>query len=616
MFQLLGKNKNFCFLWLGQLVSALGDRLTQMGILAFVLVSSQDKGDKVAMITFFAMLPFLLFGPFFGALVDRYSRKKLMVFADFVRAALVICIPFIWLNTHSLTFIIVWFFILGCFTALFTPAKMSIIANITEKDNLLEANSLIVSTGMMATLIGTLLSGVVIKFTGAQAAFYWNGFTYILSAIFILKIGYKKTEQPVGEFKKVYASLISDIKEGARYVKRHVVVWDLIFISSVFSFMSSFGYILILNYATNVLKQDTLGIGFLLSAVGVGMVVGAGIIMLRKDKVIYMRALTLGFIITGVFLGLFYFRPGFWGTIAVLFCTGVGASVATITMDTIFSRIIPDDLKGKVFAARGILTDTVFLVSLLLVGFLVKKVDVTILFMVVAVAGLYVGLRVYLHERRWGYQIFRFFFKSIMHLYFGFKVEGLKNLPKTKKLIFAGNHTSQIDGVALLSAYPKRMYFMVADTIFALKIRGWCVKKLGYIPVHRGGFNKEGIKNAVQILKSGYSIGIFPEGRITLDGQLAEGKEGIALIARLAGADIIPCAIEGAYEAWPVPKIFPKRFPITVKFGKPINIDKYEIKEELVNDVMKEIAGLKQDLERAGYLKVHPDDLVRQILKI
>ncbi len=87
MFKILASNRNFRYLWLGQLVSSLGDRLTQMGVLAFLMLSANDKGDKVAIITFFNLLPFLLFGPLFGALVDKYSRKNLMIIADNIKIA-------------------------------------------------------------------------------------------------------------------------------------------------------------------------------------------------------------------------------------------------------------------------------------------------------------------------------------------------------------------------------------------------------------------------------------------------------------------------------------------------------------------------------------------------
>lgn len=615
MLTLLAKNKSFRCLWIGQLISALGDRLTQMGILSFLMISAHDKGDKVALITFFSLLPSLLFGTLFGALIDRYSRKKVMIFADFVRAILVLLIPVIWVNTHSLVLIIVWFFGLGTLTALFTPAKMSIITNITEKDVLLEANSMIVTTGMVATLVGTLIAGALIKITGIQAAFFINSLTYILSALFIFKIVYKKIEHPVVDLRRIYPVLLDDVKTGIGYIRRHRTVFRLILLHSVFAFISSFAYILILNYGTVILNRGPFGIGCLLSAAGFGMIAGSVILLKRKDKVHYARALYLSFLITGVFCVLFFLQPGFYLTFVVLFCAGIGTAVATITMDTLSQRLTPDDLKGKIFAVQGLLTTSVFLLALLLVGFLIKHIQVTILFVITGTIAILTALRIFLSAKRWGYYLLCLTLRLLMRLYFGYTVQGIENLPKSKRVILAGNHTSVIDGLALAAAYPGRIYFLAADTAFKTRFFGWCLKRLDYIPIKRGGFNKDAIKQAIAIIKSGYSIGIFPEGKIACDGRLSEGREGIALIARLSQAEIIPFAIEGAYEAWPLPNKYPRRFPITVKFGKPIDLKDYPLPEELVNEVMQDISLLKLDLEREGYLRVDPDEIVKYLIR-
>lgn len=616
MLTILTKNKNFRYLWLGQLISSLGDRLTQMGILTFVMVRAADKGDKMALITFFSLLPFSLFGPFFGALADRYSRKNLMIFADIMRAIFVVLIPVIWLNTHAIALIITWFFILGSLTALFTPAKMSIITNIADKDILLKANSVIVTTGMVTTLVGTLIAGIVIKITGIKAAFYINSLTYFISAFFIFMIIYKRQEYPLIESENIYPKIITEIKDGIDYIRSRRLIRQLISLSSVFSLVSSFAYILILNYGTSVLAQGPLGLGILLSSAGFGMAIGALILNIRKERVNYDKALYLSYFLIGVFTLAFLFKPVFFLTLVCLFGAGIGAAILTITLDTVFQRVTPDELKGKIFAARGMITNTVFLGCLLLVGALIKFVPVIILFGLVGSVSIIAFLGVFLYERRWGYQLLRLFLRLFMKSYFGFSVSGLKNLPKTRRVILAGNHTSIIDGVALACAYPRRIYFLVADTIFRTKPWGWLIKRLGYIPVKRGGFNKEAIREAVTILKSGYSIGIFPEGRISRDDKLDEGKAGIAIIAKLANVDVIPFAIEGAHEAWSLEEKYPRRFPISVRFGAPIDIKDYSVPQELVAEVMQDIAELKLYLEREGYLKAEPDEIVKHLINI
>jgi 1-acyl-sn-glycerol-3-phosphate acyltransferase len=614
MLNKLAKNKSFQLLWWGQLISALGDRFTQMGILTFVLVKGGDSGEKTALITFFSLLPFLIFGPFFGALVDRYSRKKLMLFADFSRAVLVLGIPLAWINTHSPILIIALVFLLGVLSALFAPAKMSILTNITDKDVLLKANSMVVTTGMVATLVGTLIAGIVIKAVGVQVGFYINSLTYILSGLFILGIVYHKAAALRQAAENTYALLFKDIQAGLRYIRRHALIIRLMLLSSVFSLISGFAYILILNYGARVLNQGSLGLSELLSSAGFGMIFGSILVLRSQKKFNYTKVLYLSYFVIGVFAFSFVFRPGFYLCLPILFCAGMGIAVLTILLDTLFQRVTPDELKGKIFAARGVMANSVFLVSLLLVGFLLETINVTKLFALIGLVGMLVALRVFIYERRLGYQLLRAFLRLNLRLFFNFKVSGLENLPRNKRLIFAGNHTSLIDGVSLLAAYPGRVYFLAAESLFKEKFWGWCAKRLGYIAIKRGGLNKEAIKQAIGLLQRGFALGIFPEGKITEDGNLDEGKAGTALIAQLSGARIIPFAIEGAYEAWPISRKYPRPFPIEVSFGKAIDSKTYLERDALAEEIMQEISQVKLHLEREGYLRTEPDEIIRHLI--
>ncbi|MDD5194907.1 MAG: MFS transporter [Candidatus Omnitrophica bacterium] len=614
MFKILSENKNFRLLWLGQLISAFGDRLTQMGVLTFIMVMSGDKGTKVALITFFSLLPFLVFGPLFGSLADRYSRKYLMLVADLARAALVIFIPLLWIYSHSAIIIIILVFILGIFSALFTPAKMSIITNITDKDILVKASSMIATTGMVATLIGTLAAGAVIRNLGVVPGFYLNAFTYLISAFCIFKIAYQRPSLHQTEGKNIYSTLISDIKVGMRYIKRHGLIVRLILLNCVFSLISSFAYILILNYGSTTLKCGPLGLGVLLSTAGLGMLGGSFVVFKKNNRIRYKRALYLSYFILGLSTLTFIGKPVFFLTLVILFFAGAMAAVLTIVLDTIFQRITPDELRGKIFAARGMITNSIFLLSLLLVGALIKFVPAEKIFVGLSVIALFVSLRVFLYQRRWAYQIFRLFLKFIMEYLFKLKASGLENLPSGKRVILAGNHTSLLDGAALMCVYPERVYFIAEESLFYRGLLGLCFRKLKYIPIKRGGFNKQSIQKAVEILKSGYSIAIFPEGRIAKDGKLAEGKEGAAVIAQLTGASIVPFAIEGAYEAWPVGKKFPKRFPVEVRFASAIEVKEYPSSKALLDEVMEAIAQTKLFLEREGYLRVEPDEIIKHLI--
>ncbi len=171
-----------------------------------------------------------------------------------------------------------------------------------------------------------------------------------------------------------------------------------------------------------------------------------------------------------------------------------------------------------------------------------------------------------------------------------------------------------MDGVIVAAAYPRKVYFMAAESVFKHTFWGFFARHFGFIPVKKEGTNKEAIKEAIRILEGRNTLGIFPEGHIASDGKLDEGKKGVAIIALKTGASIVPFAIEGAYYAWPLPKKYPKRHPIEIRFSKPLDIKEYEHGEELVAEVMEDIRQTQKDIEEDGLLKVDPNIIVRHII--
>ncbi len=610
---LLAANSRFRLLWLGHLVSAFGDRLTHMGLLSYVLVESFDDGSTMAIITFFSLLPFLILGPLFGAWADRASRTKLMIMGDVGRALIVGFIPLLWAISQSFVLLIVLVFLCGIFSALFAPAKQSLVPAIVPKEQLIEANSLLVTTGMLATLLGTLLAGLLIKVVGLKIGFVLNAVTYAVSALLISQMRVPEAKANVG-MTQGYGQLKADIYAGFQFLQKHLLVFRLIQLSSVLAFVQATAYILVINYATTWLNLEALGVGVILSSAGLGMIAGAWWLNRRKAKVNFHRALWGGLVLAGIFIYLFHHGPNVLLSVLLMVGAGAGIALVEIALDSMLQRLIPDAFKGKVFGFKGVLNNSVFLVALLLIAKLIKVFEVTGLFTFLGILTIASGTVVYLSHQEWPYKLARQVLKILLSLLFNLKVSGLEHLPRGQKVILAANHSSILDAAALLCAYPRRVYFMAADFLFKKKFSGLVMHVFGCIPVKRGGFNKESIKEALRILGTGHSLGIFPEGKITEDGRITEGKKGVAVMAKMAHVKIIPVAIEGAFEAWHVPKKKIRRFPIEVRFGKPISEAHYDSPEELTEEVMNEIADVKQQIETEGYMRVHPNEIVRHLI--
>jgi long-chain acyl-CoA synthetase len=179
--------------------------------------------------------------------------------------------------------------------------------------------------------------------------------------------------------------------------------------------------------------------------------------------------------------------------------------------------------------------------------------------------------------------LFRFLFTAadclIFKVFFSIKAEGEQNVPKEGAYILYGNHTSFLDGPAIGACLPRRpvfqiFYFVFGPYFFRPFIKNRLLRnlvKMGrFIPFDFSTHFLEALRSCYYVLQHGKGLCFFPEGLRSTDGEIGEFKKGFGILAKETGAMLVPVAIEGAHEAWPSTAKYPKRYPIKVRFGKPL----------------------------------------------
>lgn len=173
----------------------------------------------------------------------------------------------------------------------------------------------------------------------------------------------------------------------------------------------------------------------------------------------------------------------------------------------------------------------------------------------------------------------------IFKLFFDFKVEGAKNIPKEENFIFCANHASYLDGFALAAALPYsiaiNLYFIGWKQILEHPSVKWANKICRLVPIDSSSDLMSTMQIAGFILRNNKHICIFPEGQRTIDGKIQEFRKGLGILVNELDIPLIPVAIKGTFEAWPRTKKILRLHPIKVVFGKPITI------EELLNKIPK-----------------------------
>lgn len=157
---------------------------------------------------------------------------------------------------------------------------------------------------------------------------------------------------------------------------------------------------------------------------------------------------------------------------------------------------------------------------------------------------------------------------------FHVKAKGLENLPKEGKAIIAANHSSYLDSIALSVIMPRRIKWIVKKSIYDIWWLKWLFVLTEMIPENGA------IEKLLSSLKNDEMLGIFPEGTRSRDGRLQSGREGVGVLALKSAAPVIPCAIRGTFEAYPLGALFPKPHPVKIIIGKPITFKAVETPDE------------------------------------
>lgn len=181
------------------------------------------------------------------------------------------------------------------------------------------------------------------------------------------------------------------------------------------------------------------------------------------------------------------------------------------------------------------------------------------------------------------YTIFKHICYVIFKILFRIKYEGTCNIPDKGACIIASNHRSILDPFLIISVSKRKVIFLANQYLFDIPVIGLLIKKLDAIPLDKGKADIGALKKALEILKSGGIIGIFPEGGIR-EPNYSNIEEGVLFLARMTKAPIVPCSVEGSDKALPAGKYIPKLKEITVRFFGPLdsteitkdNYDKYK----------------------------------------
>lgn len=372
--QLLRGNSEFTRLWIGQLVSNLGDWFNTVAVLALVFDLTRS-GLATGLIIISSILPMFVLTPFAGVVADRFDRRRTMIAADVIRACLALGMLLVRSADH-IWLLYLFSALLVTFSSFFGPALNAAIPNLVRKEELLSANALSSSTWGLMLAVGAAVGGLVIAVAGRDMAFVINSLSFFFSAAMVLTIRRPFGQPAVHAHAASLQTTFHEFRESLDFLREHPQVTASVLVKTGLGLTG--GIILLLTvFAQGVFHAGDSGIGWLYSARGLGALLGPYLArpFVGDDFGRMRRAILVSFFLAAAGYVAFGDAPWFW--LAALFV--VGAHIGTGTLWTLSSTmlqlLVPDRLRGRIFAIDFGLNTVTASLSTFLVGLALEQID-------------------------------------------------------------------------------------------------------------------------------------------------------------------------------------------------------------------------------------------------
>jgi MFS family permease len=353
--ELLRRNRDFRQVWLGQVVSQMGDWFNTIAVYTIVL-NLTGSGRAVGMVLVARFVPSFIIGPLSGVVADRFNRRQIMIVSDLLRALVVLGFLLV-RRPDQLWLVYVLTVMQLLFSSFFEPAKTAAIPSIVSARELLSANAISSVTWSAMLTLGAAIGGVVTGWFGTRAAFVLDSATYLASAALIYSVRLpKRLPREKVKLTVGHALGLTDTVEGVRYVWKRPRVFAALMVKpawgmggAILALLAVFG-----ERIFPVGGSAAVGIGVLYAARGIGTAIGpfAARRFFGETRGQMQLAIGISFFIGGVFYIAFGCATNFFFALLMLLIAHMGGSILWVFSTVLLQRTVEDKLRGRVFAAE------------------------------------------------------------------------------------------------------------------------------------------------------------------------------------------------------------------------------------------------------------------------
>lgn len=371
------QNRSFTLLWIGQLISSMGNALTALAA-SILVYRVTGSAESVGLMLIATSGPTLVIGLIAGVYVDRLDRKRIILVADLLRAILILLIPFL------ISFNINWLYVIvaltSAITQFFDSAHASILPEVVPEKDLSTATSMMAVSSLGSTTIGFAAAGFIATSLNINWAFYLDGTSYLISALLIFNT--HVPDRLITEETSVRA-IGRNLRAGLNVVGQTSILRSLFIVIAPIYLIFGLEISLFLPFTLRELGGTEFHFGLQEAAEGIGIALGSVSMALLADRIRAGQWLAISYLSMAAAMIVYSFSHSVWLAILMMGVSGLFNAPSFIGEQLVIQRAAPREMRGRVNSSYFVVRDIMYVAGMALAG-LADVMNVRTLFMVSA----------------------------------------------------------------------------------------------------------------------------------------------------------------------------------------------------------------------------------------
>ena len=584
--------------FLTQLLGAFNDNVYKNSLVILVAYhattySSLDPNLLTNLAAGVFILPFVLFSASAGQIADKFEKSAIIRIIKAVEIG-IMAIAAAGLLLKSLPFLFAAVFLLGLHSTFFGPVKYAILPQALTPAELIGGNGLVEMGTFVAILAGTLVAGMLAALD--------DGVTWVSALILAISVLGFLVSFAIPQARAAAAALVFDWNpfretwKNLQFAKGNRPVFLSLLGISWFWFYGALFLSQFPNYSKIVLGGNEHVVTLLLALFSVGVAAGSLLCERLSGHKVEIGLVPFGSVGLSVFavdlffatpagvphaaLGAWQFmtQPGAWRVALDLFLIGMFGGFYIVPLYALIQTRCEASHRSRVIAANNIL-NALFMVAAAGLAVLALSAGLTIPQLLLLTGVLNAAVAIYIYTLVPEF-LLRFIDWMLVHSIYRLQASGLANIPEEGPALLVCNHQSLADALIITAACRRPIRFVMYYAIFNVPVLSFLFRSMKAIPI-------AGAKEAPQVLDQAYDdiaaaladgqlVCIFPEGQLTLDGEIGPFRPGLMRILERTPVPVIPMALSGLWRSifsrnrdkWKVATLFPR---VALNVGKPID---------------------------------------------